>query len=125
MSHLDMRDVLVVEDGPEQRSLIQRWIFHEMAVEVRACHSGEDALRVLEQRPPSLLVCDLELPGIDGLEVIRQAQARSPEIRTLMLTANPNNERLRDAVHCKIDDFILKPLRRPDLLARVARLLWA
>lgn len=125
MSHLDMRDVLVVEDGPEQRSLIQRWIFHEMAVEVRACDSGEDALRALEERPPSLLVCDLELPGIDGLQVIERAQELDPNIRTLMLTANPHNRRLRDAVHSSVDDFILKPMRRPDLLARVARLLWS
>ena len=125
MSHLDNRDVLVVEDGPEQRSLIQRWIFHEMAVEVRSCDSGEDALRILAERPPSLLVCDLELPGIDGLQVIERAQELDPDIRTLMLTANPHNQRLRDAVHSSIDDFILKPMRRPDLLARVARLLWA
>lgn len=125
MAHLDTRDVLVVEDGIEQRSLIQRWIFHEMSVEVRACPSGESAIRALTARPPSLLVCDLELPGVDGIEVIHHARSVAPNIRTLMLTANPNSPRLRDAVLCSPDDFLLKPMRRPDLLARVARLLWA
>lgn len=122
---VDTRDVLVIEDGPEQRTLIQRWILHEMAVEVRAVQSGEDGLQALLCHPFSLLVCDLGLPGMDGLEVARRARRLAPDIRTLMVSASSDLSELTRIVRGPVDDFVPKPLRRPLLLERVGRLLWS
>ena len=123
----DKSRILVVEDEPGIAGVVRRGlIFEGYAVEV--ADNGRRALEALRDRPPDLVVLDVMLPAIDGIEVsrrIREAEAgdgRSP-LPILMLTA-------RDAVPDRIagldagaDDYLVKPFDFDELLARIRALL--
>jgi|GEM_PF-841479 len=115
--------VLVVDDEPASRRLLE-------AVLVAAGHrvvtavDGRDALTVVSERRPDLVLLDLRLPDIDGLEVCRRLRADDTTVAlpVLMLTAAGSDERLA-ALDSGADDFVTKPFDRAELLARVRSLL--
>jgi two-component system response regulator MprA len=113
--------ILVVDDDPKLTTLVQRTLTYAgFAVEVAA--DGEAALVAARSRRPDLLVLDVMLPGLDGLEVCRQLRAES-DLAIVMLTA-------RDAVADRIagletgaDDYLVKPFSPDELVARVRAVL--
>ncbi len=114
--------VLLVEDEPHI-ALGLIYNLQEEGYQVSHVESGEEALKHLEREACALLILDLMLPGIDGLEVCRQIRARDPELPILILTA-------RDADHDRVaglsegaDDYLTKPFNLKEFLLRVKALL--
>jgi len=113
--------VLVVDDDARLADSLRRALSYEgHAVEVAA--DGPAALVAARERPPDLVVLDVMLPGIDGVEVCRRLRAGS-DLPILMLTA-------RDAISDRVagldagaDDYLVKPFAYDELLARVRALL--
>lgn len=104
--------VLLIEDNQADS-----WFFSEIlrsrGYRVVACASGEEALKSLEDGVPDLVLLDLLLPGIDGLEVCRQIDALDPEGRTpfvLVVTSSQEAGALDDVLAAGADDFIRKPV---------------
>ena len=116
-----MTTILVVDDDPKINSVLSRGLrFEGYAVHVAA--DGPDALRVARDAALDLVVLDVMLPGMDGLEVCRRLR-RGTNVPILMLTA-------RDAVSDRIagldsgaDDYLVKPFAFAELLARIRALL--
>jgi two-component system response regulator MprA len=116
-----MVTILVVDDDPYIASVVGRGLrFEGFAVQIAA--DGPAALRVARDDPPDLVILDVMLPGIDGLEVCQRLR-RATNVPILMLTA-------RDAVPDRIaglnsgaDDYLVKPFDFDELLARVRALL--
>jgi two-component system response regulator MprA len=119
--------ILVVEDEPSIAGFVRRGLhFEGYAVDV--VPDGLSALRALRDCPPDLLVLDVMVPGIDGLEIARRLRAaeaaeQAPPLPILMLTA-------RDAVADRVlglrtgaDDYLVKPFDFDELLARIEALL--
>ncbi|NWG21105.1 MAG: response regulator transcription factor [Chloroflexi bacterium] len=112
-----MDHILVVEDEAEIAGYLRRGLMFEgFSVEVAA--DGHQALAAARERPPDLVVLDLMLPGIDGLEVARRLRSVS-DVPIIMLTA-------RDAVPDRVagleagaDDYLIKPFAFEELLARI------
>ena len=112
-----MTRVLVVEDETDIAHFIRRGLVYK-GYEVDVSLSGDEALAVAQERPPDLVILDLMLPGLDGMEVCRRLRADS-DVPVIMLTA-------RDAVSDKVagldagaDDYLTKPFAFDELLARV------
>jgi len=112
-----MPTVLVVEDEPGIADFIRRGLSYK-GYSVKVAHSGEEALELAQERLPDLVILDLMLPGMDGVEVCRRLRA-ADAVPIVMLTA-------RDAVTDKVagleagaDDYITKPFAFEELLARV------
>ncbi|GAB4199016.1 MAG: response regulator transcription factor [Roseiflexaceae bacterium] len=109
--------ILVVEDENEIAGYLRRGLaFEGFSVEIAA--NGPAALAMARERPPDLVVLDVMLPGLDGLEVARRLRAVS-EVPIIMLTA-------RDAVPDRVagleagaDDYLVKPFAFEELLARI------
>ncbi len=113
--------ILVVEDETKIADFIRRGLIYE-GYQAQVANDGLSALTVARDTPPDLVVLDVMLPGLDGLEVCRRLRAGS-DVPILMLTA-------RDAVRDRVagldagaDDYLVKPFDFDELLARVRALL--
>jgi DNA-binding response OmpR family regulator len=87
---------------------------------VTTVHSGEKALQVLKNSPVDLLITDLRMPGISGLELIRWVRGSSPGTRTILITAYGNNEIEKEAQRLEAYRYITKPFQMTDF-ARVVQ----
>lgn len=114
--------ILAVDDDPKILSLMRRGLaFAGYAVDLAA--DGEEALAIARDQPPDLVVLDVMLPGMDGLEVCRRLRAGEPNLPILMLTAK---DRVPDRVaglDAGADDYLVKPFAFDELLARIRALL--
>ncbi len=114
--------LLVVDDDPRITDLLRR-VFAYEGYSVAIAATGDDALRRTLERAPSLIILDIMLPGIDGLEVVQRLRAAGDNVPILLLTA-------RDAIADRVkglevgaDDYLVKPFAPEELLARVKAML--
>jgi len=113
--------VLVVEDDEEIVDVLRRTLRAE-GYEVRAALDGPEALDDLDEFAPDLVVLDLGLPGMDGMEVMSTIR-ESSEVPVLMLTARADPEDRVAGLDTGADDYLIKPFDRAELLARIRALL--
>jgi DNA-binding response OmpR family regulator len=113
--------VLVVEDDVEIADVLRRSLRNE-GYDVRTCGDGVEALEVAAAFVPDVVVLDLGLPRLDGVEVCRQLRAES-DVPILMLTARTETEDRVDGLDSGADDYLVKPFERKELLARIRALL--
>ena len=116
--------ILLVEDEHDIRELLKFHLEREnLAVE--ACEKGEDALTLLKTRGVSLVLLDLMLPGIDGLEVCRRlkAQPDTRDIPIIMLTAKDSEADIVTGLEMGAADYICKPFSPRVLMARIRAVL--
>jgi DNA-binding response OmpR family regulator len=112
-----MSRVLVVEDEPDIADFIRRGLTYK-GYEVDVTHSGEEALERARDQLPDLVILDLMLPGIDGVEVCRRLRA-ADEIPIIMLTARDTVADKVNGLEAGADDYVTKPFEFAELLARV------
>jgi DNA-binding response OmpR family regulator len=113
--------ILVAEDDENQAELVRRYLEqdHHRVVVV---HDGRDALDVVRDQRPELVVLDLMLPGLGGLDVCRALRADS-DVLVLMLTARSTEDDLLHGLGIGADDYMTKPFSPRELVARVRTLL--
>lgn len=100
--------VLVVDDDPGVRDLLSR-VLGDAGHHVAAVESGEAALGLLAREKYDVLVVDKNLPGIDGLTVLRLVRAHQPALRAIMITAYPSDESNATARALGVVSYIVKP----------------
>jgi len=116
--------ILVVDDEEDIVELVELNLTRE-GYRVLGCTTGERALEIAKSKLPNLIVLDLMLPGIDGLEVCRRLK-RSPKtahIPIVMLTAKAEEADIVTGLELGADDYVTKPFSGKVLAARVRRLL--
>jgi two-component system, OmpR family, response regulator MprA len=113
--------VLVVEDDEEIAQVLQRSLRLD-GYEVRLAGDGEAALDAAATYHPDLVILDLGLPRLDGMEVARRLRA-ADDVPILMLTARDALESRVEGLDAGADDYLVKPFERQELLARLRALL--
>lgn len=113
--------VLVVDDDVNVRDVVRRYLEHD-GYDVSVAGDGEDALVRAADFAPDLVVLDLMLPGMDGLEVCRRLRARS-EVPVVMLTALGEEEDRIAGLRLGADDYVTKPFSPRELVLRVSSVL--
>jgi DNA-binding response OmpR family regulator len=113
--------VVVVEDDVAINEVVVRYLERE-GFEVDSFGDGAVALAALLERPPDLLVLDLMLPGIDGVELFRRLRALAP-VPVVMLTARGGESDRIIGLEMGADDYIAKPFSPRELVARVKAVL--
>jgi two-component system, OmpR family, alkaline phosphatase synthesis response regulator PhoP len=116
--------ILVVDDEEDIRELVELNLSRE-GYQVLTCETGEQALERVFSKAPDLVVLDLMLPGIDGLEVCKRLKAdpKTQQIAVVMLTAKGEEADIVTGLELGADDYVTKPFSGKVLVARVRRLL--
>jgi DNA-binding NtrC family response regulator len=101
-------NVLVVDDDPGVRSVLDRFLSRR-GYAVETVEDGETALRKIREHEPDLLLLDVYLPGISGMDVLYALQGEGRAIPTLTFSGMPDDEMARESVLLGATDFIYKP----------------
>ena len=116
-----MKTILVVDDEPKIVTLARDYLEHA-GFAVLTTADGRDALATVRQRRPDLVVLDLGLPGLDGLDVTRELR-RDSSVPIVMLTARDDEVDKLLGLELGADDYITKPFSPRELVARVRAVL--
>lgn len=114
--------VLLVEDDIEQAQLLMRWLQTAGQYQVTHAASGPEAEALIGARDWDVIVSDINLPGMSGLELLRIAKERLPYTPTLLVTAHERLDFALDAIRGRADEFLVKPLARAPFLEKLAEL---
>ncbi len=106
--------ILVVDDEAGMREFLQIML-EKMGFEVVASPSGEDAINRLENSHFDLIICDLKLPKIGGMEVLRKSKEINPEVPVIMITAFGSPESAVEAMKLGAYDYITKPFKLDEI----------
>ena len=112
-----MYRVLIVDDEKMIRMGIRKVIqWEKLGVEqVFTAASAREALQILEEQGPQIMITDIQMSEMSGLELIEEARKRQPELRVLVLTGYDSFEYARQSLRLKVQDFFLKPVDETDL----------
>ncbi len=116
------RTVLIVDDEPLIRATLGEYLTGE-GFAVTACASGEEALAEAERRPYDVALCDVQLPGIDGIELFERLLKISPTTFVLLITAYATVESAVEAFQRGAHDYLMKPILLDEVVGKVRRLL--
>lgn len=112
--------VLVIDDEEDYRIIIQE-VLRGAGMDVRLAKDGEEGLRMLKEAPTDIVLVDWMMPRLDGEQFCRAMRAEPDfkDLPALMLTVKQTADEELEALHFGVDDFVVKPFRAPELLARV------
>lgn len=116
------KSALVVEDEPAIAQLLNIHLT-KMGFAVEVCHDAESALVLIEQRRFELCLLDWMLPGLQGVDFLRQIRPQNREMKIMMVTAKADPESIVDGLDSGADDYLPKPFDAKVLVARVRQLL--
>jgi two-component system response regulator PilR (NtrC family) len=117
-----MAKLLIVDDEQGIRQLLAL-VFRRGGHEVRSAEGGRGAMELLRAEPADLIVSDVKMPDMDGIELLREARALLPDVAVVMMTAFATVDTAREAFKLGADDFIQKPFDVDDLKLIVERAL--
>jgi CheY-like chemotaxis protein len=112
------RPILVVDDDVAVRELIFE-VLRDAGYEVEVASDGAEALRVIEQSPPRLLILDIQMPRVDGPSLARELRSRLRDLPVVVMTARPHPE--READRCNAVAALAKPFDTTELVRLVRR----
>ena len=112
---------MVVEDEAQLAALVGSYLERD-GFEVTVCHDGGEAVRVAREFDPDVIVLDLGLPGLDGVEVCRQVRTFS-EAYVVMVTARSEEVDTLVGLSVGADDYVVKPFSPRELIARIRAML--
>lgn len=117
-----MQRILVIDDDSAITSLLKRGLSYE-GFAVDTARSGGEGLALARERPSDLVILDVMMPGLDGLEVLRRLRAADERLPVLMLTAKDAPTDQVQGLESGADDYVVKPFTFDVLLARIHALL--
>ncbi|MCL2433051.1 MAG: response regulator transcription factor [Clostridia bacterium] len=117
-----MITVLIADDDVNICKLLSMYLERE-GFAVKTAHRGDDALSMCAEHKPGLMILDVMMPGMDGYEVLRNLRQTDKNLPVLMLTARGEVYDCVAGLDAGADDYIVKPFKPPELVARVRALL--
>lgn len=113
-----MTSVLVVDDDQDLAEMLGI-VLNGAGIEVDLVSRGDEAVEVFRNSQPDLVLLDIMLPGIDGIEVCREIRRESTRVPIVMLTAKGDTHDVVKGLEAGADDYMVKPFKPSELLARI------
>jgi DNA-binding NtrC family response regulator len=113
----DLTALLVDDEEEFLNTLIKR--LRKRDVEAFGARSGEEALALLDERPADVVVLDVKMPGMDGIQVLREIKRRNPLLEVIMLTGHASMEAAIEGMELGAFDYLMKPINIDDLLYKI------
>jgi DNA-binding response OmpR family regulator len=110
--------VLVVDDSERVRKFLASGL-HAQGLAAETASDGAEALRVIDSQPIDVVVLDLMMPGMDGIQLLKALQGRSEKPRILVLSARDQVEDRVEALNLGADDYLVKPFAFDEVVARI------
>jgi DNA-binding response OmpR family regulator len=107
--------ILIVDDEAVERTTLSR-ILELEGYQVTAVARGEEAIDFLRSQPYDLMVLDLKMPGLSGMELLSMALNEFPKLRVIILTAHGTLESVIEALRKRVDDYLLKPADAEEII---------
>ena len=104
-----MKKLLVVDDEMEICDFLKSF-FEERAFDVKTANSGEEAVSVIGTVQPQVVLLDIHMPGMDGMQVLKKIKENYPKVKVIMVTALETREKIEEAMRLGADNYITKPL---------------
>jgi len=114
--------VVAVDDDAIIVSLLAA-TFRKQGMECETANNGGDALRLIRKQTPGIVVLDVNMPGMDGFEVLSAIRAENIPTQVVLLTARQQEHDILRGFQLGADDYLVKPFSPPELLARINRLI--
>ncbi len=114
--------ILVVDDDTAARSALTE-LLRDEGYQVRSAADGYKALGQLDEWPPDLVITDVNMPGMDGIELMRKIREKVDAVGVVVMTAFGSVENAVEAMQRGADDYLTKPLHFPELMVVVGRVL--
>jgi DNA-binding NtrC family response regulator len=112
------RTILVVDDERQQRELLGGFV-RALGFQFREVSSGEEALKVIHDAPPDMVLLDVRMPGMDGIETLAAIRKTAGDLPVLLITAHADLRQAVDAVKSGADDYLTKPVDLDELEAAI------
>src|SRR5512136_100273 len=112
--------ILVVDDAPNTREVLQRNLAAQ-EYQVFTSPDVADAIKILNSTPIDLVITDLKMPGVSGLDLVRHVRENFKDIEVMMITGYPTIEGAVTAVKTGAEEYLTKPFTDEELLSAVQR----
>src|SRR4030042_51911 len=113
--------ILVVDDEPLVRDIVRKGLSRMGGYDVEIAQSGVDAIEKMEKDVFDLVLTDLKMPEMDGLELLKAIKGTRPEVMVILMTAYGSIETAVEAMRMGANDYITKPINFDDLLIHISK----
>ena len=113
-----MTKVLLIDDEQEFTGALAERL-ERRGYDVQAVDNGEDGLQAIENNPPHIVVLDLKMPGLSGIEVLKRVKAQQPSMPVLLLTGYGSTEEGIKGMQLGAYDYMMKPLNINELISKL------
>jgi len=113
-----MKSILVVDDNQDMRILLTN-LLASNGYKVELAHDSELDFEILSKNFPDLILLDIRLPKLNGLQMLKKIKEKNQQVKVILLTAYSNISSRRKAVEYGADDYLTKPFDNSELLSRI------
>ena len=117
------RDILIVDDEQDMLQLLKRSLAPDLNCRIETASSGKEALKAISRSPFDLVLADIKMPGMDGLELLELIKRKTPEVTVVMMTAYGTVDTAVEAMRNGAYDFVTKPFDHDALIVRLEKAL--
>lgn len=116
------KSVLVVEDEPELAEIYQT-LLEQAEYDVRVAHNGKDALRLVDEKKPVLILLDLRMPVMDGVEFLEKLDVKNahPDVKVIVFSNYDMQDEIDDAYRLGAERYVLKAWASPKELLHIVK----
>ncbi|PIQ86485.1 MAG: two-component system response regulator [Candidatus Omnitrophica bacterium CG11_big_fil_rev_8_21_14_0_20_45_26] len=104
-----MLKLLIVDDETEICEFLKSF-FEERNYTVAIANSGEQAIEQLKKEKPQVVLLDIKMPGMDGIQTLREIKSKNPKSKVIMVTAIETRDKIEECLRLGADNYITKPL---------------